>query len=225
MAGLRFLQGLAIMAVVVATLLLPLATAHASPPDPTLAAPPIDPPAPALVEDRPEPLTISGESLWTGLHGDAVILALRDGGEVHGTVVAHSTHAIRLARVADGLVVSLAKSDIARIRVVPRPEPAPAKKAGRGLIGGGAVLLTIGSAATLSGTTMLAVYPEYTFIHLPLLLPGLAMLGGGVAMVIEGRNRRRDQNQRWDARAARPRLRPIASISHRSAYVGLTLNF
>ena len=150
------------MAIVTAALWLALSTA--SPPDPTLVAPPIDPPAPVVVEDATASIAITEKSLWTSLEGDAVSLVLRDGSEAHGTVIAQTTHAIRLARARDGLVVLLIKSDITSVRVHPRPEPEPTpppNKARQRLIGGGAFLLTFGGAATLSGATMLAVYPEY----------------------------------------------------------------
>lgn len=220
MARLGFLYGLAIVA---ATLWLSLSTAHASPPDPTLAAPQIDPPAPAIVDDT-DSLRLTDESLWTALQGDTVILILRDGGEAHGTVVAQSTHAIQFARERDGLVVGVPKSDVVNVRVIPRTEPPPKKRPDRGLIGGGAFLLTFGGAATLSGATMLAVYPEYTFIHLPLLLPGLVMLGSGAAMVAVAK-RKCAPDKRRDNRTARLRLSPTGGVGHRSGHVGLVLRF
>jgi hypothetical protein len=123
---------------------------------------------------------------------------------------------------ADNSPVGLANGD--------QPPAPPSNKAGRGLIIGGALLLTLGGAAALSGATMLALAPEsfatqVPFIGLPILLPGLGMIGGGVAMVVEGHERKRAQDQRWDTQASRPRLSPIAAVGHRSGYVGFALRF
>jgi hypothetical protein len=218
----RYLPALAVAAT---TLSLTLSSAHASSPEPT-AAPPMDPPAPVVVHDSGDSLAITGDALWTGLEGDAVILVLRDGSEARGTVVAQSTDELAFAREADGSVVAVRKRDIASVRVIPPPlEPPPTKKTGRGLLGGGAFLLAFGGASTLSGTAILAVFPEFTFIHLPLLLPGLAMLGSGAAMVAVASKRRRDHDRRWSTRVERPRLMPIASVGKRSGHVGFALSF
>jgi hypothetical protein len=210
-------------AIVVATLSLTISTAHASPPESTLA-PPIDPPAPVVVAQDDDALVITGETLWTGLHDHAVILMLRDGNEARGTVVAQSADEVALARASDGIVVGIPKRDIANVRLSPRPEPQPEDKPGGGLIGGGTFMLAFGGTAALSGTVILGVFPEYTFIHLPLLLPGLAMVGGGAAMVAVGSKRRR-AHARSNTHALRPRLTPIASIGNRSGHVGLLLRF
>jgi hypothetical protein len=224
MARFRVVHGIV---VVVVAFLLTLSTAHASPPEATLA-PPIVPPPPMVVHDASDSLDLTGEALWKGLQDEAVILVLHDGSEARGIVVAQSSRELAIARAADGAVVGIAKRDIAGVRVDPRIEAVPCDepdmRIGRGLIGGGAFLLAFGGAASLSGTTILAIFPEFTFIHLPLLLPGLAMIGGGTAMVVAGKRKRADA-RRLNTGAARLRFSPIAGVSKNFGHVGLALRF
>lgn len=217
----------------------PAPAAEAPPPTaaPSTAAPPTaTPPAPRIGGDS---LTLTGSNLWQGLLGKQVALEMKDGAAVGGTVVAQSSTDLAIARSADGTVVSVPKAQIAGVRM--RPESASMGGApggsnmpvgsrplqdGRGLHGGGIVMLTVGSVLALSGTVMMAISVSYVAISLPLLLVGLGSAGGGIGMLVAGSKRRRAFNEAWGIPArAGVQLTPTLAAGRNGGQAGLILRF
>ncbi|PRP92527.1 hypothetical protein ENSA5_48490 [Enhygromyxa salina] len=206
---------------------------------PTTAAPPTAAPPTAAPPPRigGGGLTLTGSTLWDGLLGKQVKLEMKSGDSVGGTIVAQSTTDLALARAADGTVVAVPKAEVAGVRM--RPEASGAGGAGsgipiaqrptqdgRGLQSGGVVMITLGSIAALAGTVYLAVTPYYLFISLPLLLPGLAMVGGGAGMLVAAGKKRKAFNQAWGIpKHARVQLTPTLGAGRGGGQAGLILRF
>ena len=78
----------------------------------------------------------------------------------------------------------LPKSGVLSLRV--HSPPSIPEKTGTGLMAGGIVLTSIAAPIFISGVAVLAVCPSCTYIHLPLLIIGAGMLGGGIPMTVIG---------------------------------------
>ncbi|KIG11875.1 hypothetical protein DB30_02375 [Enhygromyxa salina] len=177
--------------------------------------------------------------MWEGMLGKQVALQMKDGAAVGGMVVAQSSTDLAIARGADGTVVSVPKAQIAGVRL--RPESASSGAAGggstvpvgsrplqdgRGLHGGGIVMLTVGSVLALSGTVMMAISVSYVAISLPLLLIGLGTAGGGIGMLVAGTKKRRAFNEAWGIPVrAGVQLTPTLAAGRNGGQAGLVLRF
>lgn len=199
----------------------PLAEAARVAPAPTLVAPSCS---------TDDSLSLTGSNLWEGLRDKPIVLSLKDGVELIGTVVEQSSEQLAFARASDGTVVAVAKRDVAGIHVrasAMRPDAPPREGLsddGRKHTTGGVMLLTFGSMFALSGTVMLALCPECLYIHLPLLLPGAAMIGGGVALVKSGKRKRAEYERSWGI-ASRARIAPSFSVGREGGHAGVVLRF
>lgn len=207
-------------------------------PETTTTAPPVvTPPAapPPRVESS---LSLTGSALWDGLLGQQVRLDMKDGQGVSGVVVAQTATDLALARTPDGTVVAVPKSEVAGVRMRVAVEGAGGPggsnvpvgdrplQDGRGLNAGGIVMVTLGSIAALSGTVMLAISPYYLFISLPLLLPGLAMIGGGSAMISAAGKKKRAFDAAWGVpKSARIEVMPTLAGGRNGGGAGLILKF
>ena len=81
-------------------------------------------------------------------------------------------------------------------------------------------------AAALAGTVMLGIYVSYLFISLPLLLPGLAMIGGGASMMASASKKRTKYRQAWGIpQTAKLKMLPTVAGSRNGGQVGLILRF
>jgi hypothetical protein len=206
---------------------------------PTTAAPTTaTPPAPRIGGDN---LALTGSTLWQGLLGKQVALDMKDGAAVGGTVVAQSGSDLAIARSADGIVVSVPKAQIVGVRVRPEsgslegPVVAAASTVpmdmrpmqdGRGLHGGGIVLLTFGGVLALSGTVMMAISASFVAISLPLLITGLGSVGGGIGMLVGAGKRRRAFNEAWGIPAhTRVQMTPTLAAGRNGGQAGLVLRF
>jgi hypothetical protein len=207
---------------------------------PVVAPPVVTPPAPRIGGDS---LTLTGSALWQGLLGKQVALVMKDGASVGGTVVAQSSGDLAIARAADGTVVSVPKAQIVGVRMrvaadesmdgvagvaVRSSVPVGQRplQDGRGLAGGGIVMLTFGSVLALSGTVMMAISVSYVAISLPLLIIGLAAAGGGVGMLVAGGKKRKAFNEAWGIPVrAGVQLTPTMSAGRNGGQAGLALRF
>lgn len=215
------------------------ATTEAPPvaPPPVVTAPVVPPPAPRIGGDS---LSLTGATLWQGLLGRQVALVMKDGVTVGGTVVAQSSGDLAIARAADGTVVSVPKAQITGVRV--RVDDgsmmsSPSSNSGipvgdrplqdgRGLHGGGIVMLTLGSIMALSGTVMMAISISYVAISLPLLLIGLGAAGGGAGMLAAGGKKRKAFNEAWGIPVrAGVKLTPTLTAGRNGGQAGLVLRF
>ena len=198
-------------------------------------APPTAAPAPRIAQDG---LTLTGTNVWAGLLGKRVSLAMRNGQAVDGTLVAQSSTDLALARTSDGTVVSVPKAEIAGLRLVLQagggggamgsdvPMQQRPTEDGMKLYGAGAAMVGIGSTAALAGTVMLGIYLSALYISLPLLLPGLAMIGGGASMMSSGSKKRAAFNKAWGMpTASRMQMVPTFAASRNGGQVGLVLRF
>ncbi|HVH99003.1 MAG TPA: hypothetical protein VM869_09845 [Enhygromyxa sp.] len=219
------------------------APAPAPSPEATTAAPTVEPPptttAPQVTAAPPpriagDTLTLTGTTVWEGLLGKRVRLAMKNEQVLDGTVVAQSTTDLAVARTSDGTVVAVPKSEISGVRLALTASPGASdmpmserpRDDGYKLYGGGAAMIGIGSAAALAGTVMLGIYVSYLFISLPLLLPGLAMIGGGASMMSSAGKKRKAYRQAWGMPAtAKLNLVPTVSGSRNGGQVGLVLRF
>jgi hypothetical protein len=212
------------------------------PNQPTMAPPVVEPPPPTPTATppaprvQPETLSLTGNTLWEGLLGKQIRLEMKGGQAVTGTVVAQTTSDLAVARSPDGTVVAVPKAEVAGVRLrLEATEGAPGSNVpvgdrplqdGRGLHGGGIIMVSIGAIAALSGTVMLAIYPSGVFISLPLLLPGLAMIGGGSAMLSAAGKKRKAFNKAWGLPAtARVHMTPTLNASRNGGVAGLVLRF
>lgn len=204
------------------------------PPPPTTAAPQVTPtaaPPPRVTSDT---LTLTGTTVWDGLLGKRVRLAMKNEQTLDGTVVAQSTTDLAVARTSDGTVVAVPKSEVVGVRLTLTASPGSSdvplserpREDGYKLYGGGAAMISIGSAAALAGTVMLGIYVSALFISLPLLLPGLAMIGGGASMMSSASKKRKAYHRAWGIPAtAKLNLVPTLSGSRNGGQVGLVLRF
>jgi hypothetical protein len=209
-------------------------------PAPSTSAPPVvEPPPPPSVEPpaprvQTESLSLTGTTLWEGLKGKQVRLEMKNGGAVAGTVVAQTTNELAVARAPDGTVVAVPKAEVIGVRL--RVEAAaPGSNVpigdrpmqnGSGLKTGGILMVTMGSILALSGTVMLGIYPSGLFINLPLLLPGLAFIGGGSAMISNAGKKRKAFNKAWGLPAnAGVKMLPVLAAGRNGGTAGLVLRF
>jgi hypothetical protein len=198
-----------------------------------LPTPTAVPPAPRV---QAESLSLTGNSLWDGLLGNQVRLDMKNGQAVAGIVVAQTATDLAVARAPDGTVVAVPKAEVAGVRLrLEAGSGAPGSSVpvgdrpvqdGRGLHGGGIVMVSLGAIAALSGTVMLIIYPSGVFISLPLLLPGLAMIGGGSAMLSSAGKKRKAFNKAWGIpNHARVNLTPMVAGGRNGGTAGLVLQF
>lgn len=222
---------------------LPEDTQPTPPVEQPTAAPPVaePPPTPTVTPPAPrvqaESLSLTGNTLWDGLLGKQIRLDMKGGQAVAGVVVAQTASDLAVARSPDGTVVAVPKAEVAgvRLRIEAAGSGAPGSNTpvgdrplqdGRGLHGGGIVMVSIGAIAALSGTVMLAIYPSGVFISLPLLLPGLAMIGGGSAMLSAAGKKRKAFNKAWGIpQHARVNLMPTVAGGRNGGSAGLVLQF
>jgi hypothetical protein len=197
------------------------------PPTPTVA-----PPAPRI---QAETLSLTGTTLWEGLLGKQVRLEMKNGQAVAGTIVAQTASDLAVARAPDGTVVAVPKSEVLGVRLRVEATTGGGSNVpvgdrplqdGRGLHGGGIVMVSIGAIAALSGTVMLGIYPSGVFISLPLLLPGLAMIGGGSAMLSNAGKKRKAFNKAWGIpQHANLQMTPTLAAGRNGGSAGLVLRF
>jgi hypothetical protein len=210
---------------------------------PTTAPPVVEPPptpvaAPPAPRVQTESLSLTGNTLWDGLLGKQVRLEMKNGQAVTGTVVAQTASDLAVARSPDGTVVAVPKAEVGGVRLRVEADGgvgAPSgtgpvgnrpMQDGRGMHGGGIVLVSFGAIAALSGTVMLAIYPSGVYISLPLLLPGLAMIGAGSAMLSSAGKKRKAFNKAWGIPAhAKVNLTPTLAGGRNGGTAGLVLQF
>ncbi|MFV8752755.1 hypothetical protein ACNOYE_19575 [Nannocystaceae bacterium ST9] len=198
---------------------------------PGVAEPPppvVMPPAPS----RDDSLSLTGRNLWDGLEDKQLTLVMKDGGELAGTLVAHSGKDLAFARASDGTVVAVPKADIAGIRVrataadrSPGHRVGGVTETGHRLAAGGGAMLGLGSAAALAGTVTLGIYVSALYISLPLLLPGLAMIGGGIGMLASANKKKAAYERAWGITSGRHRVMPTFAANRQGGQVGLVLRF
>jgi hypothetical protein len=180
-------------------------------------------------------LTLTGTNVWDGLLGQRIRLTMKNEQTLDGTLVAQSSTDLALARASDGTVVSVPKAEVAGVRLGAAPGTAGGSDTpisqrptndGYTLYGGGAAMIGIGSVAALAGTVMLGIYISALFISLPLLLPGLAMIGGGASMMSSASKKRSAYRKAWGIPAtAKLNMVPTVSGSRNGGQVGLVLRF
>lgn len=190
---------------------------------------------PPRADDR---LSLEGRALWDGLKEQRVTLDLKNGDEIAGRVVAQDERTVAFARVSDGMVVSVPKSEVAGVRVRPAslssggappgavPFAARPHDSGRSLHAGGVAMLALGSPIALAGTVMLGICVSCAYIHLPLLLPGIGLIVGGSIALRRGNQREEAFRQAWGIPvASRMRLTPTLALGRGGGELGFTLRF
>lgn len=205
-----------------------------APPQPEVAAPLA---APAADDDdpveAPPPAAESGvgvsESYWQAMRGEEVKLLLPDGARTGRLVKVDGPEVIFVDYDNKGTLVSVPKHAVMELRGVirhsgrPQGVPDPSLPTGNGLLAGGGVAVGVGTPFLLSGIVIagLCGFGSCTSITVPLGVPGLLMVGGGIAMLVVGARRKRA----WRESAYQARLRPSFGGSQRAWTGGLTLRF
>jgi hypothetical protein len=188
-------------------------------PPPVEPEPPVEPPTDAP-PDPDSPLATEGDAVdtpppappeppkndaaivdaaWEGVDGFDVELKLRGGIRMRGRVGAVQRDTFTLIQAESGAVLVLAKSSVASLRV--RTAPKVPERTGGGLIAGGVVMTTVAVPTFIAGVVFLGICPSCMKIHLPLIIIGGGLLGGGIPMLVRGTALRRkylralDQNQ------------------------------
>lgn len=195
-----------------------------------------EPPMPMVVPpagNRDDSLSLTGRNLWEGLKDKSMVLIMKDGTELSGTLVAHSGKDLAVARTSDGTVVAVPKLDVTGIRVRTSAggstpdanRTGGVTQSGHKLAAGGGAMIGIGASAALAGTVMLGIYISYLFISLPLLLPGLAMVGGGIGLLASSKKKRAAYDKAWGITSGRNRLMPTFAASRQGGQAGLVLKF
>jgi hypothetical protein len=202
------------------------APAVEQPPPPTAA-----PPAPKLQADS---LSLTGTNLWNGLLGKQVRLEMKGGQAVTGVIVAQSSSDLAVARTPDGTVVAVPKAEVAGVRlrveavsdggsnipIADRPT-----QNGRGAMAGGIVMVSAGSILALTGTVFLGITPSALYLNLPLLLPGLALIGGGSALIASGGKKKKAYDKAWGLPRAGLQMTPTFGAGPNGGAAGLVLRF
>lgn len=200
-----------------------------SPTDPT-AAPAVAsaaPPAPRVEGS----LTLTGTVLWDGLRDRVVSLQLAKRGELVGTVVAQDAANLAIARAPDGTVVSVPKSEIVGVQMRAAAETGtPTKQrrldSGRRQFGGAVALLSFGVPLGLSGTVMLGICVSCLYIHLPLLLPGIALITTGSIAMKRAKAKNAAFRADWGIPLAkRMQLTPTLALGRGGGELGFAMRF
>lgn len=204
-------------------------------PAPTMA------PAPAPAAGTPaagtprvdNQLSLQGRALWDGLQDQRVSLKLINGAELEGTIVAHSSRDLALARSSDGSVVSVPKAEVATVRTRAGASTTSSVAlgnrpidSGRSLHSAGVALLSFGVPFGVAGTVWLGLCASCLYIHLPLLLPGIGMIVGGSIALKRAKKRNEAFRQAWGIPlAGRVRMMPSLALSRGGGEVGFALRF
>jgi hypothetical protein len=200
-----------------------------SPTDPT-AAPAVaiaTPPAPR-VEGT---LTLTGTVLWDGLRDRVVRLQVGKRGELVGTVVAQDAVNLAIARAPDGTIVSVPKSEIVGVQMqaaVATGKPVTQRRldSGRKQFAGAVALLSLGVPMGFSGTVMLGLCPGCLYIHLPLLLPGIALITTGSISIKRAKQKNAAFRAEWGIPLAkRMQLAPTLSLGRGGGELGFAMRF
>ncbi len=204
-------------------------------PPPRVVAPPPRVVAPPAQLDQTT-LSLAGENIWTGLAGKRVTLTMKNGQSLAVLIVAQSGPNLAVARASDGAVVSVPKADIAGVQMRAEAQVGLGAAAlaieprthqdGSRLVAGGYTMLALGGVATLAGTLILAISPYYLHISLPLLIPGLAVVGGSVSLLRAAKRKRRAYNRSWGLpEMAHIQLTPTLHAGRNGGQAGLVLRF
>ncbi|MBC8070074.1 MAG: hypothetical protein IAG13_17175 [Deltaproteobacteria bacterium] len=129
------------------------------------------------------------DAAWEGVDGFDVVLELKGAGKLEGRIGAVQRDTFTLIQAGTGAVLVLAKSGVQSVRAR-MPGPLPSRTGG-GLLAGGIVMTSVATPVFLTGLVFLGICPSCTYIHLPMLLVGGAVLGGGIPMIVVGAKRRR----------------------------------
>jgi hypothetical protein len=150
----------------------------------TQPAPP--PPAPAISGDAAS--AAIADAAWEGVDGIVVIIELKGGRVLHGRVGAVQSATFTLIDGDTGQILVIPKTGVSSLRAyVPPPVPT---QTGIGLLAGGGILLGLGIPVFITGVTFVAICPDCTELHLPMLIVGGGALGGGIPMIVRGGQRR-----------------------------------
>ncbi|MCA9685596.1 MAG: hypothetical protein KC457_25685 [Myxococcales bacterium] len=203
-------------------------------PPPEVTPEPVPPPAPAIVLPKvDENLSLAGRSLWAGLDGKTVVLTMKDGQTLSCKIVAQTGNDLAVARSSDGTVVAVPKAEIAGVQLRNAKPMAAAYMGGPRptedgfkIHAGGIAMVVFGGVAVLSGTVMLAITPYFVAVSLPLLLPGIAVVGSSVSMFRAAKRKRRAYNEAWGLpEMSKVQFMPTVGLSRNGGQAGLVLRF
>ncbi|MCA9698799.1 MAG: hypothetical protein KC431_14840, partial [Myxococcales bacterium] len=203
-------------------------------PPPEVTPEPVPPPAPAIVLPKvDENLSLAGRSLWAGLDGKTVVLTMKDGQTLSCKIVAQTGNDLAVARSSDGTVVAVPKAEIAGVQLRNAKPMAAAYMGGPRptedgfkIHAGGIAMVVFGGVAVLSGTVMLAITPYFVAVSLPLLLPGIAVVGSSVSMFRAAKRKRKAYNEAWGLpEMSKVQFMPTVGLSRYGGQAGLVLRF
>lgn len=212
--------------------------AHASEPSPSAptSAPAMAgsaPPAPRMEGT----LTLTGTILWDGLRDRVVRLQLGNNrGELIGTIVAQDAANLAFARAPDGAIVSVPKSEIVGVKMQSpvgssvsgsgKPIAQRRLDSGRRQFAGAVAMLSLGVPIGFSGTVLLGICASCLYIHLPLLVPGIALIAAGSVSMRRAKQKDAAFRADWGIPvASRMRLAPTLALGRGGGELGFNLRF
>ena len=209
------------------------------PPAPTPALPAPPPPTTAVTPDPDAPPTAQEPG---HVNLQAVLYALKG----HEAIVSVGARMISglIIGVDGGFVMMVDENREGRIAMIPKEQitdvrgrvrsqgrtggdtsSAKLPPDGTGMLAGGGILVALGTPLFISGVVFVALAPSYTPLWAPQLLPAMALLGGGIPLLVTGSRRRQAFNQAmFENRLSR--LTPAVGRTPHGAWTGgLTLRF
>lgn len=167
---------------------------------------PPPPPTPDPFDGTPTFQTAGAtvDAAWQGVDGHRVIVRLKDGKTLDGTIGALQRSTFTLLDTRTGVVMVLPKSSVSSLRAY-RPKPIPTDT-GTGYVIGGTALTVVGAPVFISGVAILALCPSCVGLNVSLLVIGGGALAGGIPLLVRGVRKRRAFRDAMNEHAVSPSL-------------------
>lgn len=202
--------------------------------DPEESPSPAASPVPAEVAPIPTPApppavsaTPRVDDAWSPWIGRPVRLRIvGEQGEriISGRLVAHSADRLAVALDPSGQIAAVHKDQVIDVAAMPLTvvEPPPAKKQrrGTGLLIGGGVMAAAGLTLAGTGAAYVTESPSGAVGAL-LVVPGLGLIGGGVAMLVVGAKRHARHRERFGF----ARITPTLHVGRERTQAGIAVAF
>ncbi len=153
------------------------------------AAPVVEGPAP----QAQAPAVESG-GMFPTLVNEDLVMSMRDGSTFHGRLLAVQEPWLICARLEDGRVVAVLRTEVAQVHALPPAQAGPRvikQDTGAGRIGAGIAMVTGGGVMVIGGIWGgiyygTAGYGAGAYVWLPLILPAALMIGVGIPLIVRG---------------------------------------
>lgn len=169
----------------------------ASPPDSTSPSQAPTAPASDVAPGQPDPLALTGRTLWDGLLNRELVLDLSDGTIVVGTLINHTEGSLIVSAESYPEPFEIPKNEVRGVSeqrhdLTAAAAAPPQRPRGTGLLAGG-IVLTVAGAAGMIGFGVAGGSPSYLFYFG---IPAAAAIGAGIPMIVVGAKRRQDYRRK-----------------------------